>query len=72
VVLRNPADRAQEFALDVGKAFELPEHAARSYRAHSPWAADEGGAAINLRAGEAHRVVLQPFEVLTLDAEPAK
>ena len=71
VVLRNPADRAQEFALDVGKAFELPEHAARSYRAHSPWAADEGGAAINLRAGEAHRVVLQPFEVLTLDAEPA-
>ena len=62
VVLRNPADRAQDLR-GCWEGVRVAEHAARSYRAHSPWAADEGGAAINLRAGEAHRVVLQPFEV---------
>jgi hypothetical protein len=72
VVLRNPSDKAQEFLLDVGKAFELPEHAARSYRAHSPWAADKGRAAIRLSAGKAHRVVLQAFEVVTLDFEAGR
>ena len=29
LVLRNPSDRAQEFTLDVGQAFELPAGAAR-------------------------------------------
>jgi hypothetical protein len=72
VVLRNPSDKSQEFLLDVGKAFELPEGAVRSYRAHSPWAADKGTAAVRLRAGEAYEVVLKPFEVVTLDAEPVK
>jgi hypothetical protein len=70
VTLRNPSDHEQEFQLDVGKAFELPADAARSYRAHSPWAADKNGAAISLRAGTAHSIVLKPFEVLTLDATP--
>jgi hypothetical protein len=72
VVLRNPADREQEFVLDVGKAFELPEGAARRYRAHSPWAADKGQAPIRLTAGEARKIVLKPFEVVTLDAEAVK
>ena len=72
VVLRNPSDKAQEFLLDVGKAFELPEHAARNYRAHSPWAADNGQAAIRLSAGKVHKVELQPFEVLTLDCAAVK
>ncbi|MGB6745584.1 MAG: enterotoxin [Terracidiphilus sp.] len=72
VVLRNPSDREQEFLLDVGKAFELPEGAARSYRAHSPWASDKGQASIRLRAGETQKIVLKPFEVLTLDAEAVK
>ncbi len=72
VTLRNPADHAQEFLLDVGKAFELPEGAARSFRAQSPWAGDKGRAAVSLRAGEAHRFVLKPFEVVTLDAEAVK
>jgi hypothetical protein len=71
VVLRNPADRGQEFMLDVGSAFELPEGAPRRYRAHSPWATDRGEAALTLSAGEATRITLKPFEVLTLDAEPA-
>jgi hypothetical protein len=72
VVLRNPSDHAQEFALDVNAAFELPPDAARSYRAHSPWSAGKAQAPIILRAGMAHRFVLEPFQVITLDAEPAK
>ncbi len=68
VVLRNPSDKVQEFSLDVAKAFELPVGAARKYRAHSPWAADKSTAQIRLQAGKAHRFVLKPFEVLTLDA----
>lgn len=72
VVLRNPSDKEQEFSLDAAKAFELPASAARSYRAHSPWSADKGQAAIRLRAGEEHRFVLKPFEVVTLDCLPGK
>lgn len=69
IVLRNPSDKEQDFSLDVGKAFELPEHAARTYQAHSPWAADKAQPAISLRAGETHQFTLKPFEVLTLDAK---
>ncbi len=67
VVMRNPSDKTQEFLLDVGKAFELPEHAAREYRAHSPWAADKGQAALTLSAGKIQKIELKPFEVVTLD-----
>jgi hypothetical protein len=70
VVLRNPSDKAQEFALDVNRAFELPDHAPQSYRAHSPWAADQAQVPLNLRAGDPQRIVLQPFQVLTLEATP--
>lgn len=69
LTLRNPSDQEQDFLLDVGKAFELPAGAARIYRAHSPWTADKN-TAITLRAGTAHKIVLKPFEVLTLDATP--
>jgi hypothetical protein len=72
VVLRNPADHEQAYSLDVGKAFELPEGAAREYRAHSPWIVDRGQAATSLRAGEVLTITLKPFEVLTLDCEPVK
>ncbi len=72
VTLRNPSDHEQEFLLDVGKAFELPAGAARSYRARSPWAADKEQATLTLRAGEAHKFVLKPFEVVTLDAEAVR
>ena len=48
LTLRNPSDKAQDFRLDVGQAFELPPGAARRFRAHSPWhdeaAAADGGA----------------------------
>lgn len=70
VVLRNPSDHAQEFLLDVDKAFELPRDAPQSYRAHSPWVADKSSAPINLRAGQPHRFMLESFQVITLEAEP--
>jgi len=72
IVLRNPADRPQSYALDVEAAFELPAGAQRNYRAHSPWAADKRSKPVELRAGQAHRILLQPFEVLTLDAVPQR
>ena len=68
VVLRNPSDQVQTFLLDVGQAFELPLHSPLNYRAHSPWASDQASAPLNLRAGQAQRVVLQPFQVITLEA----
>jgi hypothetical protein len=71
VVLRNPSDKTQEFLLDIGKAFELPEPAARSYLMHSPWAADKDKATIRLDAGKINVVVLKPFEVMTLEGNPA-
>jgi hypothetical protein len=70
VVLRNPSDRAQEFPLDVDQAFELPPHAPESYSAHSPWAAGSALVPIILRAGHTTDIALQPFQVLTLEAEP--
>jgi hypothetical protein len=70
VVLRNPSDHAQEFSLDVGQAFELPPHALRSYRAHSPWVGDGASSSLRLLAGHAQRVQLKPFQVITLEAAP--
>lgn len=71
VVLRNPSDRKQEFKLDVAQAFELPPHAPQSYGAQSPWASDHAAVLMNLHAGQARKITLQPFQVLTLEATPA-
>ena len=70
VVLRNPSDHTQTYALDVGKAFELPVASARLYRAHSPWIEDRDAPSVELHAGTAHSVILKPFAVLTLDVQP--
>jgi len=72
VVLRNPSDKAQEFSLEVGGAFELPPGAPRAYRAHSPWASDKAAAEITLRAGAPVKILLKPFEVVTLEAASSR
>ncbi len=72
VTLRNPSDKPQEFSVDVAKAFELLPGAARTYRAHIPWAEDKAAASVELRAGVPHKFTLQPFEVLTLDASASR
>ncbi len=72
VVLRNPSNQTQTYALDVDKAFELPGISARHYRAHSPWMEDRDAPTIELHAGRVRNLILNPFEVVTLDATPVK
>ena len=69
--LRNPSDKPQSIAIDVGRAFELTDDASHSYTARSPWTADRTRAAVALRAGTEHVFELRPFEVLTFEADPA-
>lgn len=62
VTLRNPSSRTQEFPLDAGSVFELPDGAARRYRA--------GGTV--LQAGKPQLCTLAPFEVRTIEAIPQR
>lgn len=70
VVLRNPSDQSQTFALDIDAAFELPPGAPRAYQAQSPFASDAGRAELNLTAGKPATFELKPFEVIVLEAAP--
>jgi hypothetical protein len=67
LVLRNPCDKPTSFTADAGALFQLPEGAASSFTASSPWKKDRGRAPIELRAGEPHTFALQPFEVVVLE-----
>ncbi|MFC1633749.1 enterotoxin [Planctomycetota bacterium] len=68
--LRNPSDKPGRIVMDIGKAFELPQGAARKYSLKSPWEEDAGKATVVLSAGEVHTLELEPFEVLVFDATP--
>jgi hypothetical protein len=70
LTLRNPSSRQQSISIDVQQAFELPPDSPQHYRAHSPWQADRDKPAVELSAKQPHIFMLQPFEVLTLDAMP--
>jgi hypothetical protein len=70
LTLRNPSAQAQDFTLDIGKAFELPNGAIHRFTAHSPWTADASQSAIELDADKPHTFHLAPFQVLTLEAIP--
>ena len=59
----------QSLTLDPAQAFELPDGAPRTYAARSPWAADRGQTPLRLHAGVPHTFELQPFQVLTLEAD---
>ena len=72
LVLRNPAVTPRSIRIDIGKVFELPANAAQRYSAHSPWSADASTPTIQLEAGRPREFILQPFEVLTLEARPAR
>jgi hypothetical protein len=67
LTLRNPSDQPKTLALDIGKALELPDGAARRYVVRSPWTGDSGKAGRVLRAGRMTKFQLKPFEVLTLE-----
>ena len=72
LVLRNPSDKPATFSLDVGQAFELPAGASLRYTARSPWREDRAAAPFTFVAGTASAIPLAPFQVLTLEATPAR
>ena len=71
ITLRNPSDQTQTISLDIGKVFELPQGATRSYRLTSPYK-DQRLQSLQAKAGQSMDVELKPFEVLVFDAAPAK
>ncbi len=68
ITLRNPGNHAQEFLLDVSRAFELPTGAVHSFRVSNVW--NSGSAPRKLVGGRTQKIELKPFEVLTLEAKP--
>jgi hypothetical protein len=70
LVLRNPSDKPQSIAIDLGKVLELPDGAAQLYSGKSPWKADVPKPSVDLDARTPHTFNLRPFEVLTLDLLP--
>jgi hypothetical protein len=69
VTLRNPGDEAQDYALDIGAALELPAQAARTWRATAVWGT---AAPATLAAGRLATVRLAPFEVRVLALAPLR
>jgi hypothetical protein len=72
LVLRNPSDQPAKIDIDIATAFELPADAAKNYHAHSPWISEKDLPAVDLAAGKVHTFDLKPFEVVSLEAVPAK
>jgi len=70
LTMRNPSDKPQDFAVDIGTAFELPPTASQHYLAKSPWSEDVVQQAVDLHAGQPFTFHLAPFQVVTLEALP--
>jgi hypothetical protein len=68
--LRNPSDKSGRIAIDIGKAFELPQGAAQKYSLKSPWKSDAAAPAVELSANQEYAFELKPFEVFVFDATP--
>ena len=70
ITLRNPSDQPQRFALDVGKALELPEAEAKQWNARNVY--DEKDASRTLGTDRVESISLNPFQLVVLDLQPAK
>jgi hypothetical protein len=70
LALRNPKDEPRQIAVDIAKAFELPQGAAETYSLKSPWKDAANRPATTLSAGKEYAFELEPFEVLVFDATP--
>ena len=68
VSLRNPSDKPQSIGIDVSRAFELPPSSPERYLARDAWTRAN---VATLTAGREHIVALAPFEVVTLELDPA-
>jgi hypothetical protein len=71
LTLRNPSDREQTFTADPAAIFEIPLGAATRYTLTSP-KGDKLPGDGTLTAGKPAAFTLKPFEVLVLEATPAK
>jgi hypothetical protein len=69
VTLRNPGDRPQDFALDIGAALELPAQEARTWNAIPAF--EKTAAPRAFSAGRAAAVHLAPHQVMVLELAPA-
>jgi len=74
VTLRNPSAKAQTYSLNLANVFELPSESETTYKVNSVWDsaprsqfADERTA----QSGKSLDVALSPFEVITIQADPA-
>ena len=72
LILRNPSNKRQSISIDVGEAFGLPAESPRRFLASSPWKQDRVATSMSLAAGQKHTFLLEPFEVLTLEALPTQ
>jgi hypothetical protein len=71
LTLRNPSSQLAEIKLDPAKVFELPEGSPQAYTLVSPFH-DQELQLTTLQAGEEAVFKLKPFEVLIVEALPAK
>ncbi|MEO5713189.1 MAG: enterotoxin [Luteolibacter sp.] len=69
IVLRNPSDKAQPFTADPAALFELPLGAPTRFKVSSPNGSTQVSA---LAAGTSTTITLKPFEVIVLEALPAR
>ncbi len=70
VTLRNPSDRAQEYALDIRAALELPVEATRVWNAVPAY--EKSPAPRVLTGGRPAALHLAPFQVLVLELSPVR
>ncbi len=67
LTLRNPSDKPQSFSIDAARVFELPAGSRGSFIMRSPYKSDAGKGALALPVGRSRVVMLQPFQVMTIE-----
>ena len=72
ITLRNPDDKPQLAVLDVARQLQLPKDAARSFDVSDVWHSGGHNVPETLDGGHATTIMLQPFEVLTLELVPSR
>ena len=72
ITLRNPDDKPQLAVLDVARQLQLPKDAARSFDVSDVWHSGGRNVPETLDGGHATTIMLQPFEVLTLELVPSR
>jgi len=69
LTVRNPSEKPQGIAIEVGRDLELPSGAPTSFAARNPFTGSREVPRA-FRAGEEQRVSLAPFEVVTIELIP--